>query len=636
MNVSLQTCFDNCAASEFRRRQADLPSRPYELLSAANETDVTIRNADAIMRGRWSNETDPRVRLESPIPWDALAEVNRSRCFDLHCWDPLGPLLAAFCATGEYSYVRTACSIALDWVHQYPSLATQSAFAWYDMAVGIRAYRLAYIVDVAARSDDLSREDFAKLLTSAQLHQSVLADDSRFAAHSNHGFYFAAGQLVLAKRLPSLPLSPAGMRQAVDRLRQTLETQFSEEGVHREHSPDYHRMVYDTFASLVSSGLLEGDELREHIERIEDAFAWFVLPNGRLAMFGDTPHRLFVVRRGGTRFTAPSLQFVASGGSIGVRPARTARFFPASGYAVVRSGWELDTKGPGKASYLAQSCAFHSRVHKHADDLSFVWYDRGQELLVDAGRYGYLGRTDPGSSLWEDGHWYSDPNRVYVESTRAHNAVEIDSRNYARRGVRPYGSALKRWGEWAGVYYIESEIRHWRTLRHVRVLLFRPAEWLIVFDWLWDNAGQKRDFKQWFQFAPELDVMPQTAFLESPLQGGEILYTASLLPAEMIAPVKGQREPELQGWTSRQDGEMTPCWSGGFMANRVSNHTFATLFTIGQQPPLVAGDASSVSRDGRKALLRWQANAIGHAIEILRPKKGSIRLDYRIAISKHE
>jgi hypothetical protein len=42
---------------------------------------------------------------------------------------------------------------------------------------------------------------------------------------------------------------------------------------------------------------------------------------------------------------------------------------------------------------------------------------------------------------------YSDPNRIYVETTRAHNTVEIDGLSHPRRNVQPYGSGLVGWGE---------------------------------------------------------------------------------------------------------------------------------------------------------------------------------------------
>ena len=77
-------------------------------------------------------------------------------------------------------------------------------------------------------------------------------------------------------------------------------------------------------------------------------------------------------------------------------------YSPSRGWPCSGPGWP-DVADFDKASYLAQQAGFHSRTHKQADDLSFIWYDRGTEILIDAGRYGYLGRTETGSDLWNQG-----------------------------------------------------------------------------------------------------------------------------------------------------------------------------------------------------------------------------------------
>jgi hypothetical protein len=464
------------------------------------------------------------------------------------------------------------------------------------------------------------------------LHAAALADDQRFAAHSNHGFYFAAGQLAMAHRFPGLSCMRDAEEQALSRLHRLMDIQFTPEGVHREHSPDYHRMVLDTFRGLLESGLFPASEFKQLSDRIQEALSWFVLPNGSLAMFGDSPHRQ-MTRDESSAFDNKSLQFVLSGGRLGKPPGEPIRAFPASGYVVIRSGWPSGPDDFAGWSYLAQTCAFHSRVHKHADDLSFVWYDRGHELLTDAGRYGYLEPTSPGSALWKEGYWYADPNRVYVESTRAHNTVEIDGRSFPRRRVTPYGSALKKWGEWAGIYFTVSGVRHMESIQHSRVLLFRPEEWLIVYDFLRDDNGKPHQFAQHFHFAPELEIVPgnHTLSLDLPEKAGR-LHMTSLLDAEAMEPMKAQEEPELSGWISREDGEMIPCWTAGYLALDVTQYAFVTLFSFSELPP-VAERAQNIARqDGLSVAVRWGQDAAIHIVEFSLRDPESFDLDYRIKI----
>jgi hypothetical protein len=352
------------------------------------------------------------------------------------------------------------------------------------------------------------------------------------------------------------------------------------------------------------------------------------MPNGFLANFGDTDRRkMFKDNLDESEYQVEAMKFVKSRGVKGEPPQETMRAFEDAGYFIARDRWSNGTKDFEQCSYLAQICGFHSRTHKHADDLSFIWYDRAQEILVDAGRYGYLGRTETGSPLWEDGFWYSDPNRIYVESTHAHNTVQIDGRNHQRRGRNPYGSALKRWGKQDNIIFAESHVRHFRTLRHARVLLFHPGEWLLVYDWLWDNLKENHHFTQWFHFAPHLEVAVEKEQLN--VTNAKIpLKAVSLLPGlELGNPIRGQKEPHLQGWYSPQEKQMIPNWAVAWEKQNVPAATFATLFAFRSklEPDW---DYSEANTSGRRARFRWYDEQGRNTLILERPANGDITLNW--------
>ena len=297
---------------------------------------------------------------------------------------------------------------------------------------------------------------------------------------------------------------------------------------------------------------------------------------------------------------------------------------------MVRSDW-AGGEAFKNAAYLAQTAAFHSRVHKQADDLSIVWYDQGTEILIDAGRYGYLGRTKKGSDLWDQGFWYSDPKRVYVESTRAHNTVEIDGRSFDRRRSKPYGSAIERWGETEdGLFFIETHARQFRTMRHARLLVLNPHDWLLVFDWVWDNRKKNHDYRQWFHFAPDLTVTPSGRSLT--ISGGDLdtdLKVLTLLPSPSVSsPVRGQEEPTLLGWWSEKGGQFEPVTSVNFHIEESSSAVFATLFAFSDQAVCSHADDQRVNVSGRKARFRWSTGDRTHTLSFDRPAEGDVTVDY--------
>src|SRR5690606_13294939 len=114
---------------------------------------------------------------------------------------------------------------------------------------------------------------------------------------------------------------------------------------------------------------------------IEEAKNWLVDPSGNLVENGDTPPskppRLSVPPR-------PDLS----------TSAYQLRCFFDGGYAICRS----------PSAHLFFAAAYHSNLHKHADDLHVSLFDLGRRILVDSGTVGYKG----------------DARREYVLSTRAH------------------------------------------------------------------------------------------------------------------------------------------------------------------------------------------------------------------------
>src|SRR5690606_14844638 len=154
--------------------------------------------------------------------------------------------------------------------------------------------------------------------------------------------------------------------------------------------------------------------------------------------FGDSDYRTMLLEPPESleRWSTDEMHYVVTGGKAGHRQRSAWKEMSEGGYFVVRNPSTSLPDNPHKDNNLTQSTAFHSRTHKHADHLTFLWHDRGSDLIVDAGRYGYIGKTDQGTDLWLKGNWYSDPMRIYCESTRAHNTLEFNGIDYPRRKAK--------------------------------------------------------------------------------------------------------------------------------------------------------------------------------------------------------
>lgn len=607
---------------------------PFEKLDNSVAKYGTILEAEEILSKGWLRRGYDVVDLYQAISWKMESHEKRSHNFHIQCLDMIGPLLKAYSQQPDRKYLEVSLSIVRDWImcHSNPGDPDISPFAWYDMSVGMRAYRLAYLFEAGANAGMLTEETRDLLWTSLERHAAYLADDVNIAFHNNHGYYQIAGQVAMGRRFASnSPVMARALEQGRIRLKVMLERQFAPDGVHREHSPDYHRMVYDTLKALIDSGLVDDGETSAFALRIEEALSWFVFPSQHIVNFGDSDDRWLgrSPKEAEEKWSTPAMRFWVSGGKSGEPSKEVTRAFKDGGYWIARKPGE-NTKDLAAYSYLALNAAFHSRTHKHADDLSFVWFDRGANVLVDAGRYGYIGKAEQGSELWEQGHWYSDPWRVYCESTRAHNTLEFDGRNSLRKQVKPYGSALGRCGSTdSGVVYAEAECKHFSSIRHVRVLCFMPGQWLVVFDWFHDNANAGHSVKQWFHLGHELQLFSdQAQYQVSVPTSPQRLRVVSLLTGPASSrPYIGEEQPEIQGWWSAKERDIVPNYAFNFECKDVAAGAFATLFSFSDalMPDV---EWSKVNRSGRRGQFRWRDENKTHEIWIERPVDGEMSVKY--------
>lgn len=559
--------------------------------------------------------------LQDEIPWTLNDQSLRSWSFSIHSLGMIDLLLVAHSRTGDAKYLDLPLKVSLDWAKKHPRDAKDvDNMAWYDMAVGMRAYRLAYLTQAAEEAGLINDETREILYGALEAHRAELADDAKIIFQNNHGYYQIAGQLALGRRFgaTSQPMQEL-YDQGLERFHRILDKQFSAEGVHREHSPNYHRMVLSALQGIVRSGLISDDTLRQRAHLIEESLAWFIFPSGRVVNFGDSDSHsvLCSAEAAAERWDTVLMRAVATEPPHDLSVPRGLKRFDDSGYAVVRIA-AGDEGVPSQDSYLAQTACFHSRAHKHADDLSFVWFDRGEPLLVDAGRYGYLGMAEKGSEAWLDGSWYSDPMRLFVESTRAHNTLEFDTRSSPRLGAKPYGSGIVDSAEADGTFAIESACKQFGSIRHERVLVFRPAEWLITFDVFTDNLKQPHDVTQWFHAAPGSQVTQSAGGFEMETVLGQKLCVVALLPGTESTEVEtGVREPRLQGWWSGTEREAEPAPAFGFRQTGSTTGVFATLFTFANAPE-PDFEASRCNVTGRRFRLNWSDEAGDHSVSVHR------------------
>lgn len=494
----------------------------------------------------WPASMGFRIPINVIPDWSKYRSQSRSIRYKIHAWDMLDVLLRVDSLNPKIETLKLATDIADDWIVKHIISTQQDDFAWYDMAVGQRATKLSYmirrLIQINADSDLILR-----FILAAQIHFSELMDIERIATHSNHGLFQIAGLISLSQNLPWMLKSEQATEFGESVLKQMLEEHFSEDGLHLEHSPEYHLFMAIHLSFLNDSGWLSNEfgSLSDLIENVSNAAGWMATPEMKVIPLGDTANNAEMSKL----WPQSNLNFILG-----------TKLFEKGGLLINNSASQL-----GLNSQLIFSAQFHSRQHKQADNLNVLYYQNGRPLLVDSGTFTYQ---------------YDAKERLYCESTRAHNTIEIDNLNHSRYRHDSYGSGIKFLATAGDIIISEGLINHTRLIsskipnnevkgtdaipvkiQHRRIIVERPEHFLAVIDQL--NSNEAHEYTAWYHLHPDLILgkLTQTR-LKVSSQEGAILCQIQSYDSDSSSlnyqQIRGQTEPELQGWFSEDGKELIP------------------------------------------------------------------------------
>ena len=535
-------------------RPIDWP-RPYPLKGGDPVEHALTQRAE----GYLADKGFERVPVTLPFDWTMSPFASRPWRTRLMCLQPMDAPLYAWRETGDAAWLRDAADIFFDWWARDGGTGASGFRAWADMPVGYRAMKIALTTDAAAAGEwSPSEAEGAALMAAAEAHLGALMEPERLS-DGNHGIFQLHGLRVLSE--------VTGLRRAdadaflTEHLTRLIDRQFGEEGVHLEHSPHYHWWMQSELAAIRDSGWHGTLDLDARLARAEEAKHWMLAPGELMVRVGDTPD------------SEPVLPPAVPARPDHVEGGLSLRWFPSSGIAAAKTDDAL----------VFFHAAYHSKSHKHADDLHVELHDLGRPILVDAGSSGYK----------------TGPARSYAVSTHAHNTVEWAGRSYPRDGTDAYGSGLVGAGLVRGGAYLEGRVRHASAgVSHRRRAVFLPGRALVLQDRL--RAGEEAEAIQWLHLAPRWRPVGDPADLT--FTDGEAFVR---IEPEADAAVRAHNamegrdgEPDWrQGWrTLRRDLE--PSWSIG-LAKRGRAPAFRTAVRYALDAPPALDDLSAATEPVR-------------------------------------
>jgi hypothetical protein len=292
---------------------------------------------------------------------------------------------------------QAAIKFCLQSLHNWQQQAASgdtSPLVWHDHATAFRLRNIVNWLLICIKSGHLSQLQEAdpqlQFIPMIEQHLAWLANDNNYSKHTNHGFDQAlVVYSIVMYRSDNIWQRHA--EQASARLQDELSFAFTDEGVHKENSPGYHKFMLGRVKTLIGLKELGDTQVSSvatlYVNKATAFLEAITLPNGFLPMIGDT-----------------------RGSEAGLKTEITEDLkvfdYSKSGYVIVKG---RDHKN--KEFCLIFKNAHDSHYHRHDDDLSIYLYYDGEVLLGDGG----LGS-----------HNEKDPRRIFLRSAKSHNVPYVD------------------------------------------------------------------------------------------------------------------------------------------------------------------------------------------------------------------
>lgn len=431
---------------------------PLINLVSPSISDGDLRKADQALEHRfyvknYYESKDPSTGVETYWCFDEDGHINweitpgstasdQEWRYQKHRHQWMEPQARAYAVTRDEKYVKNWIEVYSDWLATYPCPAFETAPAdwkqspyWTDLQASERIHSQLSIFPAMLQADAFTPEWLCKFL----LYFAGTVDCVTLAPYhdktSNH--YFAQIQALMEAcvLLPELKEAPAWEAKAFPELKEQLELQFFEDGVHNEFDPSYHLGVVADFLSLYNLARVNGKVSSlpsDYITRLNAschfladlAYQDFTLENYNDTRTASTTASVVSrnIRSYSDYFPEDMhLKYIATRGQYGEKPRELQNHYPNGGYYIMRSDW-----GTPSAYILVHKNSWDEvgQWHNQSDNGTIAIWRNGRHFLPDAGCYSYGGTSS------------SNADRAAYASTKQHSTLVINDGDIAKANRR--------------------------------------------------------------------------------------------------------------------------------------------------------------------------------------------------------
>lgn len=479
--------------------------------------------------------------FNGPIDWTFNPTVETSRdnewswsLFRTIYWQSLS---RAYALTKDEKYVKEFFSELHSFREAWPAdefikdttFVPKQPFpgtAWRTIETGIRVYTTWLpVFEIFRHSPSWSEDDLSSFLLGLRDHALFLMGHySNHDRSSNWLSMETSALLQIAIMFPEFKESKEWFNTAYQRVMHEVRYCFSDNGIHMEKTPIYHMVASIAFAQALCMCKLNNiyvpDYGWEVIRRSALYICSLIKPDLSTPMIGDADRDSLVDRKADTSiyegmnlsffpkdlnelraymawmyslFGDEEFSYFATLRKNGHQPKKKDYKYSEEGIYVMRSGWERDDDYI--CTHSTQLERGEKSTHSHNDSLHVELTLKGEDILIDSGRYIYR------SSIWKD--W-----REYFVSSLAHNTLYVDNHEMGAipgvdrvRGVR---ALCHFFGEKEELKIVDLSHNGYAYLPdpvfHRRKTILLPNSTAVIIDYVTGLANECHDFRLMFNF----------------------------------------------------------------------------------------------------------------------------------------
>jgi hypothetical protein len=455
---------------------------------------------------------------------------------------PVAYLLSHYFDTGNAAYAKYIDSFTKDWIIQswpYPAVKSSTAM-WRGLEVSFRVKTWAQVFFGLINTETISPATKLLILSSLPDHAHYAR---YFHAQNNWLTMEISGLATVATAWPEFKQAEEWLNYSIDVMAESMKDQVYADGAQTELTSSYHYVAllnFELFKNLCNDAGKSLPEFFDNtLEEMYNYLAFTIRPdgNGLLNNDADLIDNREKVLKAAEIYNRDDWKYIVSNGKEGITPKDGPSFmFPWAGHLISRSRYDIE------AHWSFFDMGPWGSGHQHNDKMHVSVAAFGRDLLVDCGRFAYRGEV-------------ATKFRRYATGSASHNILLIDGKGQAPGPkvikepvskkdylITPdYDLGRASFSEFIG---LEGACKHTRTLFYARGDL-----WVVV-----DNitTDRPRKIDALWHWHPGCKVVVESETVATQNEKGNLQLVPAGKQKWNVSLVKGQEEPEIQGWYSKE------------------------------------------------------------------------------------